>query len=553
MRTPRLWLSALLLLVAAACGTSSSTSVTEPSGTRCGVSVQAAQKTVAAEGGTGSIAVDTARECQWSATAEAAWLSITSGGKGQGSGTLTYAAAPNASLSARVGNIGVNDQRVEITQAAGVCDYAVTPDAVTTGAAGGELRVSIATAGFCPWTAVSRAPWIDVSSASGTGGAEIALRVGTNTGPARSGNVEIGGRTVTVSQDAAPQGCAFAIAPSSAIVEAAGQAVTVTVTTAANCAWSVASDSPWITINGPAGGTGGGAIALTVAANTGAARAGTVTIAGQRFSVTQAAASTPAPPCTFAVSPSAVPIDAAGGSATVSVTANDGCSWNISGLPSWISAAATGGAGNGAVTLNVSANAGPARTATLTIAGQQVTVTQAAAATTTCAYAIEPAAFAAAAAGETTTVAVTTSSACGWTTSGAPEWVVVTGGTGTGNGTVTIAVLPNTGAARSATVTIAGQPFTVTQAAGSCSFEVAPTTLQVNNNASTQTITVTTSSSCAWTATVVSGGSWLTIASGASGTGSGSVQVSVDRNREAARTGTLTVAGKLVTINQDGK
>jgi len=50
---------------------------------------------------------------------------------------------------------------------------------------------------------------------------------------------------------------------------------------------------------------------------------------------------------------------------------------------------------------------------------------------------------------------------------------------------------------------------------------------------------------------VTTGGSFLTITAGSTGTGNGAVDVKVDRNRDSARSGTLTIAGKIVTINQD--
>ncbi|MCA1652125.1 MAG: hypothetical protein LC753_18275 [Acidobacteria bacterium] len=61
---------------------------------------------------------------------------------------------------------------------------------------------------------------------------------------------------------------------------------------------------------------------------------------------------------------------------------------------------------------------------------------------------------------------------------------------------------------------------------------------------------MSTASHCTWTASVTTGGSFLTIVSGSSGTGGGTVEVRVDRNKGSARSGTLTIAGKVVTINQ---
>jgi len=71
---------------------------------------------------------------------------------------------------------------------------------------------------------------------------------------------------------------------------AAGEANSVTVTTASGCAWTTSS-SPWIA-TAPAGASGSGTatISFTVSQNTGAARSGSLSIAGQTLTVSQAAA-----------------------------------------------------------------------------------------------------------------------------------------------------------------------------------------------------------------------------------------------------------------------
>src|SRR5215217_5373681 len=112
MRIPGLLLPAALMPLIVACGASSSTSVTAPTSTRCAVSAQTGQTTIGAGGGTGSISVDTARECQWTATAEVPWLSVMSGGNGQGAGSVTFSAGANASTSTRAGGITINDKRI---------------------------------------------------------------------------------------------------------------------------------------------------------------------------------------------------------------------------------------------------------------------------------------------------------------------------------------------------------------------------------------------------------------------------------------------------------
>ena len=56
-----------------------------------------------------------------------------------------------------------------------------------------------------------------------------------------------------------------------------------------SCPWTATSNTPnWITITGGASGTGNGTATYNVAANTGAARTGTLTIAGVTFTASQA-------------------------------------------------------------------------------------------------------------------------------------------------------------------------------------------------------------------------------------------------------------------------
>jgi extracellular elastinolytic metalloproteinase len=83
--------------------------------------------------------------------------------------------------------------------------------------------------------------------------------------------------------------CTFSISPTSASVAAAGGTGTVSVTATAGCTWSAISNASFITVTGGGLGTGNGTVSYSVAANTTTtSRTGTVTIAGQTFTVTQA-------------------------------------------------------------------------------------------------------------------------------------------------------------------------------------------------------------------------------------------------------------------------
>jgi hypothetical protein len=77
------------------------------------------------------------------------------------------------------------------------------------------------------------------------------------------------------------------------------------------CAWTATSNSDWISLSSTTSGTGSSTLTFTVAANTSSAsRSGTLTVAGQTFTVTQAGANVAAPVCTLSASPSSIPAGA---------------------------------------------------------------------------------------------------------------------------------------------------------------------------------------------------------------------------------------------------
>jgi hypothetical protein len=121
------------------------------------------------------------------------------------------------------------------------------------------------------------------------------------------------------------------------------------------------------------------------------------------------------------------------------------------------------GTGDGVVRLLIPANIGAPRTATVTIAGLAFTLNQNG---PQCIEAIKPAYYNAGRGPDDITITVTASAGCRWTVTDVPSWVsVVEGSSGSGNGTVRLLVLPNFGAARSATIMVGSEPFSLTQAA----------------------------------------------------------------------------------------
>ena len=169
-----------------------------------------------------------------------------------------------------------------------------------------------------------------------------------------------------------------------------------------------------------------------------------------------------------------------------------------------------------------------------------------------CSYSVSPTSFAVASTATTRTVSIVTGTQCSWSATSSVGWITISSGaTGMGLGSATFAVQQNsTGAARTGTVTIAGQTISVTQDANSCTYSVTPLSFSVGTLSTTRTVSIVSGTQCTWSAT--STVDWMTVTSGATGAGIGNVTFSIAANSGAARTGTVTIAGQAVTVNQTG-
>ncbi len=156
--------------------------------------------------------------------------------------------------------------------------------------------------------------------------------------------------------------CTYAVSPLAPQVDIAGGNVTLTITTGASCAWSLPALPNWITAAGATSGTGTANVTLVVAANTGAARNASLTVAGSTVTISQAAGV-----CTYSISPEGQFFAAAGGNGTFQLVAASGCSWTVSSAQPWVTlTGATGGNGTGTIAYQVAANAGAERQGTIT-------------------------------------------------------------------------------------------------------------------------------------------------------------------------------------------
>jgi len=86
----------------------------------------------------------------------------------------------------------------------------------------------------------------------------------------------------------------------------------------------------------------------------------------------------PAANCSYVLGNTTLSMAGVGGTATIGVTTNSGCAWTVSAGGGFVSVTSPGSnSGPGTVSLTVAENLGDARSTTLTIAGQSVTVNQA--------------------------------------------------------------------------------------------------------------------------------------------------------------------------------
>ncbi|HTW65364.1 MAG TPA: putative Ig domain-containing protein [Bryobacteraceae bacterium] len=146
--------------------------------------------------------------------------------------------------------------------------------------------------------------------------------------------------------------CTYSISPTSHPVSATGGTGSVNVTAATGCGWAATSNVDWITITSGASGTGNGTVAYSVGADASAARSGTLTIAGQTFTVNQGSGNAGALTIT---TPANLPGGTVNQSYSATLAASGGVppyTWSISSgaLPAGLSLNASTGLISGAAT-----------------------------------------------------------------------------------------------------------------------------------------------------------------------------------------------------------
>jgi hypothetical protein len=308
-------------------------------------------------------------QCAWSAKSETEWLSIAQGSQGSGTGQVVYEARRTSGPSRR-GELTIAGQRVTVTQGTG-CRFVISPESSSVPSGGGSGSITVTTDEGCEWNAASNVAWITIAGGTRNGNGTAQFTVVPNNSPARSGTLNIAGRTFTVSQSS---GCAYSINPASQAFGDGGGPGSVAVNTGAGCTWGSASSVPWVRITSGQSGAGAGSVAFTVDRTpTSLPRSATLNVAGQVFTVNQTGAA-----CLVVVSPPAVVLDAAGGSGTFEVNTPEACPWAAASNDGWLRVTGgSSGSGDGTVSFSADPNPGLLRIGTIVVGSRTFVATQA--------------------------------------------------------------------------------------------------------------------------------------------------------------------------------
>lgn len=437
------------------------------------------------------------------------------------------------------------------------CNPTIATTVATVGATGNSGSVTVAANSGCPWTATSNDGWLSLTagtSGSGTGTVTYVFTTNT-TSSVRTGTLTIAGQIFTVTQ-AIGSGI-FSLATNTVVVGAIGNSGSVTVYAVSGFQWTAVANDYWLGITGGASGSGTGIVTFAYSTNgCVGARTGTLTIGGQTVTINQAAGN----PTLFFLDSnnnlsSTATVGTAANSSWINVATSQNsytCPWTVTTADAWLSVPTNSYTGPNWVQYSFTANPTcNARTGSIKIAGQTFTVNQAGGSGV---FTLSTTTTTAAATGKNGSLTVFASGTCLWTaTSNNSDWLsIAAGASGTGTGTVSYTCTANSSCSqRIGTLTIAGQTFTVTQAGGIGSFNLSTTSVTVGAAGNSGSVTVSGTSGCTWTAT--SNNDWLNITAGVTGSGGGTVTYTCAANPAcSARSGSLTIAGQTVTINQAG-
>ncbi len=331
-------------------------------------------------GGGASVDLTTPAGCAWKTDPGPSWIKVTAGQSGFSSGRVTLTIAPNSSTVARSATVLIADQEYDVSQDGVSCSFSVGVDNTLFAVGGGAGNVVITATpkvagGFCPWVVSSNGSWLTPSVSSGNGSQTVSFNVSANGGTAaRSATLNVAGQNIVITESGPV--CEFSLRSSAATMPFGGGANSAGVVTANGCGWTATSNAPFITVAPvSSSGTGTGDVNFDVQPNsTGTSRIGTLTIAGQTFTVTQAKA-----PCSIILGSSSFNVGPFGGTGSFSYTSSvNSCEHTVLSYSSMVTVTSTSYSGTaGTVNFSVEPNGfAAARSGVIRVGEESFTVNQ---------------------------------------------------------------------------------------------------------------------------------------------------------------------------------
>lgn len=393
---------------------------------------------------------------------------------------------------------------------------------------------------------------------------------GVEPGQCRTDNWDSGGNPVSVSvrcfngsglpadrpfvlfyASAPSSSCAYEVSPAALTAPAGGGTLNFSVSSA-GCSYRVTLEAGWAILSGSVVGSSNSTMQLSVSPNPGPEeRQMRILVAGREIILRQAGSAT----CAYTASLTPDRFAAAGAQGQLNVATSPLCSWAASG-PSWVSFP-DGSTRTGPASLRILVSPNPAaaaRSATLTVAGQNLTIQQSGA--SVCNFTLAPSSVTQPASGGNGSVDLDTGTGCSWTAGSVDPWItILTPASGVGPARISYRIAPNAGSTfRVGSLQVQATSMTITQSAaevadtGACTYTLAPFELRVDTNTRTYRVQVRTQPGCSWTA--AAGVSWLRINSGSLGVGPGSFELQAANYSGSGRRGFLTVADKRLNVSQ---
>ena len=403
------------------------------------------------------------------------------------------------------------------------------------------------------WYARVTEPWITLNAKSGNIGYPVAYTVSATTNAEqRIGYVYVNGHAHEVTQD----GLGGTIDSDGATYEKAGGNGTIAVGVQNGIAWKATSNVDWLSVT-PKSGIGSGTVSYQVSAyNDVATRQGTLTIAGNTFTVFQYGRR-------IKLEPTNTTQDYETHVIPITVNALAITQWSVTPNNSWISVVDAGnGQGGDLVTIAIAENPSyKARTGTVTIGTETFTVTQQGRPTEALSFDVSPANSTASVEGANGLVAVTATPDLPWTATSEANWLTIytATATGAGNGNVVYVASPNptlvqrTGKIRVKPESASGimsKVHMVTQPAAQSALSMSGYEFEASGESCS--VDVSVANIVEWS--VSESLDWLTVNGSTSRVGPGAVVLQASANNTVyPRSGTVTIAGKTFSVSQKAR